>query len=69
MRAYLEPDLIEATARYWSRFGEGRYAEAFEVVRTMPPSRPGHGQQEAAPWPVRSAGPAGRYHRRCRDAA
>jgi LmbE family N-acetylglucosaminyl deacetylase len=33
VRQYLEPDLIEATARYWSRFGDGRYAEAFEVVR------------------------------------
>jgi LmbE family N-acetylglucosaminyl deacetylase len=33
VRHYLEPDLIEATARYWSRFGGGRYAEAFEVVR------------------------------------
>lgn len=33
MRAYLEPDLIKSTARYWSRFGGGRYAEAFEVVR------------------------------------
>jgi LmbE family N-acetylglucosaminyl deacetylase/CheY-like chemotaxis protein len=33
MRAYLDPDLIRSTARYWSRFGGGRYAEAFEVVR------------------------------------
>jgi LmbE family N-acetylglucosaminyl deacetylase len=33
VRHYLEPDLIEATARYWSRFGESRFAEAFEVVR------------------------------------
>jgi two-component system, NtrC family, response regulator HydG len=33
VRGYLEPDVIEATARYWSRFGESRYAEAFEVVR------------------------------------
>ncbi len=33
VREYLEPDLIEATARYWSRFGGGRHAEAFEVVR------------------------------------
>jgi two-component system response regulator HydG len=33
VRPYLEPDLIRATARYWSRFGAGRYAEAFEVVR------------------------------------
>jgi LmbE family N-acetylglucosaminyl deacetylase/CheY-like chemotaxis protein len=33
IRAYLDRDLIESTARYWSRFGDGRYAEAFEVVR------------------------------------
>jgi LmbE family N-acetylglucosaminyl deacetylase/CheY-like chemotaxis protein len=33
VREYLAPDLIEATARYWSRYGSGRYAEAFEVVR------------------------------------
>lgn len=31
--SYLEPGLIEATARYWSRFGGCRHAEAFEVVR------------------------------------
>jgi hypothetical protein len=29
----LEPGLIEATARYWSRYGSGRHAEAFEVIR------------------------------------
>jgi LmbE family N-acetylglucosaminyl deacetylase len=33
VRAYLMPDLIRSTARYWSRFGGGLYAEAFEVVR------------------------------------
>ena len=33
VRAYLEPDLIQSTARAWSRFAEGRYAEAFEVIR------------------------------------
>ena len=33
IRAYLERDLIESTARYWSRYCEGRYAEPFEVVR------------------------------------
>ncbi len=32
VRDYLEPDLIEASARAWSRFAEGRYAEAFEVI-------------------------------------
>ena len=33
IRAYMEPDLIEGTARYWSRYCKGRYAEPFEVVR------------------------------------
>ncbi|GEL94100.1 response regulator [Cellulomonas composti] len=33
-RDYLEPDLVRATARYWSRFGSsGRYAEPLEIVR------------------------------------
>ncbi len=32
-RAYMDPDLIEATARYWGRFGDTRHAEAFETVR------------------------------------
>jgi hypothetical protein len=26
-------DLVRATARYWSRFGGGRYVEPFETVR------------------------------------
>jgi LmbE family N-acetylglucosaminyl deacetylase/CheY-like chemotaxis protein len=33
IRNYLDPELIQSTARYWSRFGDGRYAEAFEVIR------------------------------------
>ncbi len=33
IRGYLERDLIEATARYWSRYSDARYAEPFEVVR------------------------------------
>ena len=32
-RGYLDEDLIRSTARYWSRFGDSSYAEAFEVVR------------------------------------
>jgi LmbE family N-acetylglucosaminyl deacetylase len=32
-RDYLEPDVILATARYWSRFGGGRFTEPLEVVR------------------------------------
>jgi two-component system, NtrC family, response regulator HydG len=30
---YLDADLIRSTARYWSRFGDSGYAEAFEVIR------------------------------------
>jgi LmbE family N-acetylglucosaminyl deacetylase/CheY-like chemotaxis protein len=33
VRAYLDRDLIQSTARYWSRYGDGRYAEAFELIR------------------------------------
>ncbi|HEX9064026.1 MAG TPA: response regulator [Streptosporangiaceae bacterium] len=33
IRWYLERDLITSTARYWSRFCPGRYAEPFEVIR------------------------------------
>ena len=32
-RGYLDEDLIRSTARYWSRFGDSSYAEAFEVIR------------------------------------
>lgn len=33
IRPYLDPDLIQSTARYWSRYADGRYAEPFEVIR------------------------------------
>jgi two-component system, NtrC family, response regulator HydG len=53
IRRYLEPDLIESTARYWSRFGDGRYAEAFEVIREATtegqPAGPAPGMAEASP--------------------
>jgi LmbE family N-acetylglucosaminyl deacetylase len=68
IRAYLEPDLIASTARYWSRFGGGRYAEAFEVVREAAsegqPQGPAPGTAapgpdgEAMDAPGGSAGPA-----------
>ena len=32
IRDYLEPELIRATARYWSRYGTGAFAEPFETV-------------------------------------
>ena len=41
VRDYLKPDVIESTARYWSRFSDGLYAEAFEVIRdAVPVSQP-----------------------------
>lgn len=30
---YLKPDFVMATARYWSRFGNGLYCEPLEIVR------------------------------------
>ena len=33
VREYLAEDLVKSTARYWSRFADGRYAEPFEVIR------------------------------------
>ncbi|MDN5760802.1 MAG: response regulator [Microlunatus sp.] len=32
-RDYMQPDLIRATARYWSRFGPGTVVEPLETVR------------------------------------
>jgi LmbE family N-acetylglucosaminyl deacetylase len=33
VRDYLEEDLIRSTARYWGRFGGGRFAEPLETIR------------------------------------
>jgi LmbE family N-acetylglucosaminyl deacetylase len=63
IRPYLERDLIESTARYWSRFGDGRYAEAFEVIReaaaTGQRGAPGSGAAAAAPDAGTAVGPPG----------
>jgi hypothetical protein len=43
VRDYLEPELITATARYWSRYCGGSHAEPFEVIRDRAgglPARP-----------------------------
>jgi CheY-like chemotaxis protein/LmbE family N-acetylglucosaminyl deacetylase len=41
IRAWLEHELVESAARYWSRFAGGHCAEAFEVVRENPaPGQP-----------------------------
>jgi two-component system, NtrC family, response regulator HydG len=56
VRAYLEPDLISSTARYWSRYAEGRYAEAFEVIRDRAAVAVGRtGQPEIAAPPLQAA--------------
>ncbi len=34
-RGYMAEDIVRATARYWSRFTGGRYAEPLETVRSM----------------------------------
>jgi two-component system response regulator HydG len=63
VRAYLDPDLIRSTARYWSRFGGGRYAEAFEVVRESAAG----GQAVSVPggtWVAASGDGAGAEHQR-----
>jgi two-component system, NtrC family, response regulator HydG len=40
VRDYLEPGLITSTARYWSRYCGGNYAEPFEVIRDRSDSGP-----------------------------
>ena len=52
VRDYLKPDLIESTARYWSRFSDGLYAEAFEVIRDAVTA-----SLSDAPHPPAAAGP------------
>jgi two-component system response regulator HydG len=63
IRRYLEPDLIESTARYWSRFGDGRYAEAFEVIREAAtegqPAGPAPGMAAASPDSEATGAPGG----------
>jgi two-component system, NtrC family, response regulator HydG len=54
VRDYLAPDLITATARYWSRYGGGRHAEPFEAVRDRvgaPPPPPRAGGEHLAVTP------------------
>lgn len=33
-RSYMQEDVVRATARYWSRFGVGRFAEPLETIRS-----------------------------------
>jgi LmbE family N-acetylglucosaminyl deacetylase len=44
VRAYLDEELLRATARYWARFSQARYVEPLEVVRESDVSMPGAAQ-------------------------
>jgi hypothetical protein len=33
VRRYLDEELLRATARYWSRWAQSRFAEPLEVIR------------------------------------
>ena len=48
IRDHLDPGLIVATARYWSRFSGGGHAEAFESIRDRAISRQPAGSGQAA---------------------
>ncbi len=50
VRRYLAADILRATARYWSRFGQSTYAEPLEIVR----------ESDTASAPARIAAPAAR---------
>ncbi|TKR23823.1 response regulator [Cellulomonas hominis] len=53
IRDYLEPDVVRATARYWSRFGSGRAVEPLEIVRDTGGVGPGAGGGAGAgAWPA-----------------
>jgi len=47
---HLDQEIIESTARYWSRFGGGSHAEAFEVVRHRASQPVRRAEERAAAW-------------------
>jgi two-component system response regulator HydG len=53
LRTYLDPDLVKSIARSWSRFADGLFAEAFEVIRDRADTTRG-GPADA---PATAAGP------------
>jgi LmbE family N-acetylglucosaminyl deacetylase len=40
-RRYLDAELLRATSRYWSRYGQSRFVEPFEVARDIASERDG----------------------------
>ena len=45
-RRYLDAELLRATGRYWSRYGQTRFVEPFEVIRETSPSVDGESDEE-----------------------
>lgn len=60
-REYLAEDLVKSTARYWSRYADGHYAEPFEVIRESAAIA----GQPADPVPGPAAGPEDCYPDGC----
>ncbi len=58
IRGYLEPDLVLATSRYWSRFGAGKHVEPLEIVREVVEVAPVKGSAADAELPAGRAGTA-----------
>ncbi len=46
-RDYMQEDLVRATARYWSRFGVGRFTEPLEIIRASATLSAGHAVSDA----------------------
>jgi LmbE family N-acetylglucosaminyl deacetylase/CheY-like chemotaxis protein len=47
MRRYLDAELLRSTSRYWSRYGQSRFVEPFEVARESQSERDGDSTAEA----------------------
>jgi LmbE family N-acetylglucosaminyl deacetylase len=46
-RRHLDAELLRATSRYWSRYGQTRFVEPFEVARDVPSERDNETEQES----------------------
>ncbi len=56
IRAYLDEELLRATARYWARFAQSRYVEPLEVVREAEASAPAIPVSPGRPLPATQDG-------------
>jgi hypothetical protein len=56
IRAYLDEELLRATARYWARFASSRYVEPLEVVREAEATAPAIPAAPGRPLPASGEG-------------